>query len=164
MPAVVWLVPEVKLLSRSICRALTKPAMVGGNQVSPGSRGETVKCCGGKCAVHLPPPSGPLHLPLLQRSALTHPAPSHSSTNQQICNLSAVMNRGRLPPPAQMDDSGPLKCFLCHSGWHIQGERQWAMLLRFISLFSSDICDCRWQVLKHSPSTWCAESDVYTMR
>lgn len=54
------------------------------------------------------------------------PPPSHSWANQQICNLPVVMNRGllqpRLPPQAQMDDCGPLKCFLHHSGWHTQGK------------------------------------------
>lgn len=42
--------------------------------------------------------------------------PTWISRNQQICNLPAVMNRGRLhawlPPQAQMDDSGMLQGFL----------------------------------------------------
>lgn len=110
--------------------------MVGGNQagvkLSTAAVGNTQR---------LPPPSGLLHLPLLQMLAPPSPPPpssSHSSANQQICDLSVVMNRGRLqpwlPPQAQMDDSGLLKCFLRHSGWHSQGERRWAMLC-FITPF-----------------------------
>lgn len=58
MPAVGGLVPEVKLSSGSIHRALTKQTMVEGNQASPSSRGETVNCCGGKCtALHCVAPT-----------------------------------------------------------------------------------------------------------
>lgn len=145
MTAVGGLVPEVKLLSRSICRALTKSTTVGGNQASPSSRGETVKCCGGKCTARLPPPPGPLHLLLLQRPALTHPAPSRSSTNQQICNLSAVMNRGRLPPQAQMDDSGLLKCFLCYSGWLVKASCNGQCSSVLFPSFLSHVGECHRQ-------------------
>lgn len=90
-------------------------------------------------ALWLPSPSGLLHLLLHQRLALTHPNPSHHSTNQQICNLLAMMNRGRLQPwllpQAQMDDSELLKCFLHYSGRHSEGEQQLAMFPSFISLF-----------------------------
>lgn len=57
-----------------------------------------------------PPPQRPLPPPT------TTPSPE----NQQICNLPAVMNGGllqpRLPPRAQMDDCGQLKCFLRRAG------------------------------------------------
>lgn len=105
-------------------------------------------------ALWLPLPSGLLHLLLHQKLPLTHPAPSHCSTNQQICNLSAMMNSGRLqpwlPPQAQMDDSGPLKCFLCHSVWHSQGEQQKAMFLcsnRVLCFvfFVNVWAECQWQ-------------------
>lgn len=37
---------------------------------------------------------------------------------------------------AQMDDSGPLKCFLLHSGQHSQGEQRRTMFLCFASIFN----------------------------
>lgn len=96
MPAVGELLLLVKLSSGSIRGALTKQTIVGGNQALPSSRGETVNCCGWEMHSACPHRSGLLHRSLLQRLALVHPAPSHSSANQQICNLSAVMNRGLL--------------------------------------------------------------------
>lgn len=103
-------------------------------------RGETVNCCGGKYT-EIAPTVWPAPSPTPSDARTPIPPPpssSHSSANQQICDLSVVMNRGRLqpwlPPQAQMDDSGLLKCFLRHSGWHSQGERRWAMLC-FITPF-----------------------------
>lgn len=117
--------------------------MHGSQRVNSGrrksGRGETVNCCGGKYTEIAPTVwPAPSPTPSDARTPIPPPSSSHSSANQQICDLSVVMNRGRLqpwlPPQAQMDDSGLLKCFLRHSGWHSQGERRWAMLC-FITPF-----------------------------
>lgn len=149
--------------------------MLGRNKASQSSGGETVNRCGEEmyCARRStvwPAPSPPF----LRRLCPSRPPPlSHSSGNQQICNLSVVMNRGRLqpwlPPQAQMDDSGLLKCFLHRSGWDSQGERQWAMFLCFISLFFFFFCSEVWAASatgkswKHTPSTWSTKSDIYAI-
>lgn len=95
---------------------LTKSTMVAGNQASPSSRGESVCCCAAR----------PCRLACLVCSAATPdpPPPSDPHTasreNQLIWKLPVVMNGGllqpRLPPQAQTDDCGQLKCFLRHAG------------------------------------------------
>lgn len=91
--------------------------------------------------LHPPPPPPPDKAALLR----TPRPPTWSSRNQQICNLPVVMNRGRLhvwlPPQAQMDDSGMLKCFLRRRGWQTQGEWEQTMFLFYFYSFHRCLAD-----------------------
>lgn len=89
------------------------------------------------------------------------PPPTCSSRNQRICNLPAVMNRGRLhvwlPPQAQMDDSGMLKCLLRGRGWQtrrVGADSVSVLFLFFSQMFGRTISV---PVSGTGPNGWCGQ-------